>query len=133
MPIERVNKDVCTSFITLGTGLSTLYIFRSDNENALITLENDINLSRGETSESEIQCNTVSAIIDDLSKVDTRFTMCLSSCKCSFTYAGADFWSVHDEIESLLQPGTKDIGKFAPHDVKIDGPRRSLPALLLSQ
>ena len=53
-----------------GTSLSTLSNFRSDNANALVTLVNDTTIVHGINAASEIQFNTVAAIIDCLSKVD---------------------------------------------------------------
>ena len=46
------------------SGLSTLYNFRDDNPNALITLENDSTVVHGILPGSEIQFKTVSCIID---------------------------------------------------------------------
>ncbi len=56
--------------IILGTGLSTLSSFRSDNANALVTRVNDTTIIHGITSLSEIQFNIIGSVIARLSKVD---------------------------------------------------------------
>ena len=50
------------------TGLSTLYNFRSNNENTLVTLENDSTIIHGRTPASEIQFNIVGTAIDGFTK-----------------------------------------------------------------
>jgi hypothetical protein len=109
------------TLITLGTGLSTLSNFRSDNTNALVTRVNDTTIIHGITSLSEIQFNRIGSIIDCLSKVDKDGRLCVyHPIHVLLPTRGAGFWFVHDELESLQKQAIIDLGKFVAHDLAIE-------------
>ena len=84
------------------TDLSTLYNFRSDNPNALITLEDDSTVIHGILPISEIKFKNPSLIIDCFSKVDKDGKINVyHPPNILLPNRLPGFWIVHDEIDSL--------------------------------
>ncbi len=118
--------------ITLGTGLSTLYNFRSDNENALITQESTTfsTLIYGVTPGSETKFGTVLSksnafaqgiTTEFLTKIDTDSKLCVyHRFNVLLPIRTEGYWIVHDELESLQKQAIIDLDKFAIHDLEID-------------
>ena len=120
--LYNTSVDIDNTLNIQGTTLSTLYNFRSDNANALVTLENDSTIIHGITPNSEIQFNTVSSIIDCLSKVDKDGKLCVyHPINVLLPTRGAGFWVVHDELESLQKQAIIDAAKFLANGLAIEG------------
>jgi hypothetical protein len=112
--LDTTISNVQNTLVSHGTSLSNL--------NELITLENDMTKIHGLTPQSEIQFNIEDSIIDCFSKVDKDGKMCVyHPYNILLPQRLADFWIVYDEIEGLEKQAIVDLGKFAAHDLAIEG------------
>ncbi len=109
------------TIFTLGTGLSTLYNFRSDNESALTTQESTTfsTLIHGVYPGSEIKFGTILskynafaqlAGIEFLTKIDTDSKLCVyHPFNVLLPIRTEGYWVVHDELESLQKQAIIDL------------------------
>jgi len=126
-------EEIENVLITLGTGLSTLNNFRSDNESALITQESTTfsTLIHGVYPGSEIKFDTVlskSNVISQgtgteyLTKIDSNGKLCVyHPYNVLLPQKLAGYWVIHDEIEGLEKQAIIDAAKFLSHDILIEG------------
>ncbi len=118
--------------MTLGTGLSSLYNFRSDSESALITQESTAfsTLIHGVYPGSEIKFGYILSRNDAfaqvyatefLTKIDTNSKLCVyHPFNILLPIRTEGNWIVHDELESLQKQAIIDFGKFASLNVAVE-------------
>jgi hypothetical protein len=116
---------------SFGTGLSTLYNFRSDNESALITRESTTfsTLIHGINPGSKIKFGTILSKsnastqgigTEFLTKIDTNSKLCVyHPLNVLLPTRTEGYWIIHDELESLQKQAIIDLGKFVAHDLAI--------------
>ena len=123
--------NVLETLNVYGTGLSTLYNFRSDNPEALITQESTSfsTLIHGVYPGSEIKFDT---ILSKSNYVTQGGNKCLTKIdgdgKLNVYHKyneiiplyAEKYWIVHDELESIFYQAQLNVLKFLAQEVKID-------------
>ncbi len=113
-----------------GTGLSTLYNFRSDNQDALVTKDSaDFStLIHGVYPGAEIKFDTVLSNSQSgtegniyLTKIDTNGKLNVyHKYNALIPLKLQEYWVVHDELEKICLQAEQNIAKFLGMDLKID-------------
>jgi hypothetical protein len=113
-----------------GTGLSTLYNFRSDNQDALVTKDSSdfSTLIHGVYPGAEIKFDTVLSNSQSgtegniyLTKIDTNGKLNVyHKYNALIPLKLQEYWVVHDELEKICLQAEQNIAKFLGMDLKID-------------
>ncbi len=118
--------------VSLGSSLSTLYNFRSDNEGALMSQASTTfsTLIHGvypgsdfifDTLLSKSNCITATSGNACLTKIDSNGKLCVyHPFNILLPIRTEGYWIVHDELEFLQKQAIIDLGKVSIHDLAID-------------